>query len=145
MDENEYRSVRDTLVSAPCVFEKTILALKTQCSKASRKNIAEREVVMCDSAHFAARCNNWLMLLRQKSQFALHSVGPVAVLPHGKEMKVQAGGMLGLCRLLELDLGDLSARPDVFAVLEARDQHFADPDALPFDEIVREVVHFRPR
>lgn len=100
---------------------------------------------MCDSAHFAARCNNWLMLLRQKSQFALHSVGPVAVLPHGKEMKVQAGGMLGLCRLLELDLGDLSARPDVFAVLEARDQHFADPDALPFDEIVREVVHFRPR
>ena len=146
VDESEYKSVRNELVAVPCVFEKSILALKTQCPKASKKNIAEREVVMCDLASSAERCDAWLTILRAKSQFSLHiSERAPTVLPHAKEMKVQAGGMLGLCQLLGVEMSETYPVPNVFEVLEISGERFSDIESLPFAEIVREVAHFRAR
>lgn len=145
MNENEYKSVRDKLITAPCVFEKSILALKVQCSKATKKNLAEREVVMCASAKYAQRCNDWLILLRKKSQFALQVSEPLSVLPHSKEMKVQVGGMWGLCEMLEPGTHRSDVQPNVFEVLEACGEGLLNVDEFPFAEIIREVVHFRLR
>lgn len=145
MDENEYKSVRSKLISKPCFFERSILALKTQCTKATKKNIAEREVVMCASEQYAERCQSWLALLRQKSQFSLRIPEQVSVLPHAKEMKVQVGGILGLCKMLEKGTDEPGFQPDVFEVLEACNERTGSFEHLPFTEIIREIVQFRPR
>ena len=145
MDENEYKSVRSKLITKPCSFEKSILALKTQCGKATKRSIAEREVVMCASAQYAERCESWLTLLRQKSQFSLRNPEQVSVLPHAKEMKVQVGGILGLCKMLQKGTDELSFKPDVFEVLETCNERIGSFEHLPFTEIIREIVKFRLR
>ena len=145
MDESEYKSVRSKLITKPCSFEKSILALKTQCTKATKRNIAEREVVMCASVQYAERCESWLVLLRQKSQFSLHISEQVSILPHAKEMKVQVGGILGLCKMLEKGSDELSFQPDVFEVLETCNERTGNFEHLPFTEIIREIVQFRLR
>ena len=145
MDENEYKSIRNKLMTEPCAFEKSILGLKTRCPKSTKKNIAEREVVMCASPHYAARCNSWLVILRRKSQFSLHVSEQATVLPHSKEMKVQAGGILGLCKILEIEIAESNSQPNVFEALEVCHERIAKIESLPFTEIIREIVHFRPR
>lgn len=145
MDESEYKSARDTLITAPCAFEKSILALKTQCSKAMKRNIAEREVVMCTSANCASRCQNWLTLLRKKSQFSLHISAQTSVLPHSKEMKVQVGGILGVSQTLALVSNNPGLPPDVSEVLDVYDERVATDGEIPFAEIIQEVQHFRLR
>lgn len=145
MDENEYKLVRGKFVRTPCAFEKSILALKTQCSKATKKNIAEREVVTCASTADAKRCTNWLSLLRQKSQFALKISGDPVVLPHAKEMKVQVGGMLGLCKVLEIEPGALNSAPNIFQLLQNYAEKTTELENISFTEIVQEVAHFRSR
>ena len=145
MDENEYKLVCKNLITASCAFEKSILAYKTRCSKATKKNIAEREVVMCASAHCAERCENWLKILRRKSQFPLHIPEQVAVLPHAKEMRVQAGGILGLCKVLEIETGEPHSQPNVVEVLEICNERIESIETMPFTEIIREIVHFQAR
>ena len=144
MDECEYKSIRSKLTPIPCAFEKSILALKTQCLKSTKRNIAEREVVLCSSEHCSVRCNEWLKILRQKAQFALHISDPMSVLPHSKEMKVQVGGILGLYKVLELEPYE-DDRPDIFRSLEACSARLSNFEDAPFEEIIREVVHFRLR
>lgn len=145
MDEEEYQSVLDNQMVTSCVFEKSILSLKTECSKAAKSSIAERETVFCVSAEYAGRCSDWLMMLRRKSQFALHVSEQISVLPHSKEMKVQVGGMLGLCKLFEIETGELHSVPNIFEVLEVCGKKVANVDNLSFAAIVREVAHFRLR
>lgn len=145
MDENEYKSIRGQLISTPCVFEKSILALKTCCSKSTKKNIAEREAVMCVSTTYAERCADWLKVLRKKSQFSLHISEPLSVLPHSKEMKVQVGGMLGLCKALNINTEHLDSKPNIVEILDVCDAQTPSRDDLPFNEIIQGVVHFKLR
>ena len=145
MDENEYKLIRDELKEFPCAFEKSILALKTQCPQARKKNIAEREIVRCTSSHYATRCADWLVLLRKKSQFALKIPEFTPILPHSKEMKVQVGGMIGLCEMLGIDTAEMGFQPNVFAILENCSEQITNIEELSFEKIVREVVHFKPR
>jgi hypothetical protein len=145
MDEGEYRSFREGLTKVPCAYEKSILALRLLCSKATKRNIAEREVVMCDSSCHALRCSGWLAELRKKSQFSLQIVGQTSVLPHSKEIKVQVGGIIGLCKVFGIDLAEPNSKPDVFSVLETYSERSAKVEELPFAEIMREIVRFRLR
>lgn len=144
MDEREYMSIRSKLIPVPCVFEKSILALRAQCVLSTKKNIAEREVVLCSSEHASARCNDWLRVLRQKAQFSLHIPDQTSVLPHSKEMKVQVGGILGLYKLLELEPCE-DGPPDVFRALETCSGRISNFEDVPFEEVIREVVHFQLR
>jgi hypothetical protein len=116
----------------------------TQCLMSTKKNIAEREVVLCSSEHASARCNDWLRVLRQKAQFSLHIPNQTSILPHSKEMKVQVGGILGLYKLLELEPCE-DGSPDIFRALETCADRISSFEDAPFEEIIREVVHFQLR
>jgi len=100
---------------------------------------------MCGAAHYAEPCDRWLALLRRKAQFSLHISEEVSILPHSKEMKVQAGGIIGLYKLLEIEPGDSNLQPNVFELLEICNDRTGNLESLPFSEIIREIVHFRPR
>ncbi len=144
MDENEYKSVTDSLIPVSCVFEKSILVLKTQCIKSTRINIAERELVVCASLQYAERCKSWLKILRKKSQFSLRLPEQLSVLPHAKEIKVQVGGMLALDKMYG-HLANAEGRPDIYKTLECCLKQTTDFEGVPFDVVVREVMLFRLR
>lgn len=153
MDENEYRTARADFVSVPCVFEKSILSSRVRCSESTKKNLAEREVVCCGAVDYQMRCKNWLVLLRKKSQFALHLTkvsGGHEKFPHSKEMKVQVGGILGLAEMLEDKVHECEGRQgmlcDVFTVLNSSSTEYGDAfERLPFEQIVKSIANFRLR
>jgi hypothetical protein len=143
MDEHEYQEVYTSIAPAPCLFEKSILALKLTCVQSSRKNIAEREVVTCLSNACRARCDAWLYLIREKSQFALHLGDTTEPLPHAKELKVQVGGIRGLDLVLGQSSIDMNL--GVSEILEAAVERFDRLEAVPFTQVVQAVAQFKGR
>lgn len=152
MDEDSYKRIRSDVTPVTCAFEKSILALRVCCSKASRINIAEREVVQCESLECQTQCREWLQVLRNKSQFSLQLTDSHIAentLPHAKEMKVQVGGINGLASLLENPATQSDTQngvlPDVYFILRACREELGDYADLPFGQIMKSVVGFHLR
>jgi hypothetical protein len=144
MDENEYHTMRMTLTPIPCVFSKSILAMKLECRESSRKNIAGRELIQCLSAINVQQCSQWLRLLRQKSQFALQTPEQSDVLPHAKEMKVQVGGIMALQKIYRADVMP-EIKADIAELLARCVKDNPEFEGVPFDVVIREVKLFRLR
>jgi len=147
MDEEHYKIIKTHLVQLPCVFEKAILASRVECSQSARKNIAEREVVLCSAANCQQRCENWLQQLRQKARFSLGlstQGNHTAILPHSKEMKIQVGGLYGLKQLL-FGADGKNDLLDVAKLLERGAQEYAGFEMLPYAEIMPAISQFKLR
>lgn len=149
MDEDEYRRIYRVAIPRRCVFEKAVLARHCDCSRARRRNLAEREAVACESARGRAQCEAWLAQLRARATFALQVREGDDALPHAKAIKLQAGGLQGLAgRVAEADERpwlDAGKVVDVVALLDAADKQFGGLEGLPFEEIVRAVARFSGR
>jgi hypothetical protein len=143
MDEKEFKAIYTGYNDRPCVFAKALLSRCAGCSRSQRLNIAEREAMACTSAAAHQSCEELLPLLRAKALFALkltHIEGP---LPHGKEIKVQCGGLRGL-RAAQEPQAD-GPVTDVYSLVAAARADFGGLDALPYGEIVKAVVAYEPR
>lgn len=145
MDEKEFKKTFRDVNAAPCVFAKAILRRCARCSRSQKLYIAEREAVACKSPGARQICAEVLEQLRGKAMFALRLPHPESVLPHGKELKVQCGGMLGLQQALlgEERLSDVVE--DVHDLLEAAMRDYGDAASLPYSEVVKGVTAFKPR
>lgn len=143
MDEDAFRAARAELNPLGCIFEKVILSRCGDCSQAEKKNIAERESVSCRSLFAYTNCSELRGLLRANSAFALKMIED-APIPHGKDIKVQCGGLLGIQRALG-DQPSLPPVPNVFALVGAAQTKFGGFSQLPFGEIVQSVVAYEAR
>ena len=86
----------------------------------------------------------FISLLRQKARFALKITSVETELPHGKEIKVQTGGLLGLQRILRPDLVTDKVS-DVAGSLGRGVQTYGSLEQLPYREIVKSIVNFEGR
>lgn len=136
-----YRAVNERF----CPYEKTILTGNGGCSLARKFCIAEREGVQCDSAQAQADCLALLETLRRQARFALKSTDTHSALPHNKAMRIQVGGLRGLCAVLEPDIAVPSYIEDISASVAASIRQFGTLDALPYSLILREIAHYQPR
>jgi hypothetical protein len=143
MDEKEFKATYRDYNDRPCVFAKALLSRCAGCSRAEKLNIAEREAMACNSDAAWQQCQVLLPLLRNNALFALrltHIEGP---LPHGKEIKVQCGGLLGLRAALEPAAeGPVT---DVYSLVAAAAADFGGLQSLPYGELVKVVVSYQPR
>jgi len=129
----------------PCPFEKTLLSNRFGCSHATRYYIAERESGGCDDPDARARCLRLLGLLRDNARFTLRLRGPLGPLPHGMEMKVQYGGLLGLQQVVPEAAADPARVADIHALVSQAEAEFAGLEALPFNRIVPQVAAYEHR
>lgn len=143
MDEKEFKATYRDYNDSPCVFAKALLSRCAGCSRAQKLNIAEREAMACKSDAARQQCLELLPLLRSKALFALRLTHVEGPLPHGKEMKVQCGGLRGLRAALEPDADGLVA--DVYGLVSQAAATFGGLAALPYGEIVKVVVGYQPR
>ncbi len=144
MDEDAYRETYRRLNPLPCVFEKAILRACCHCGLARRLNLAEREAVACSDADAQHICRTVLDVLREKSLFAVQAAGETGPLPHGKEIRIQCGGLLGLRQAMGASV-ERSDAIDVPELLQSAIARYGDREALPYQEIVRAVSAFRSR
>ena len=128
-----------------CLFEKSVLINQCGCSQAERFCIAEREGVHCGSDEDQARCNEVLSLLREHARFALRSNDDKAILPHGKAMRIQVGGMRGIRALLEPDAENTQAVSDVAGILDLAVGRYGDLKDLPFSEIMPSIAAYQSK
>jgi len=138
MDESAYRLALKAAIRRYCPFEKTLLTQCAACSEAKKHNIAEREVVSCNSDVAHERCSRLRELLRHNFVFALgrlHIDGP---LPHAQEMHMQCGGMKGLQFLLD---GNEEVQ-DVSKMLTIAEKRYGELSRLPFLEIIQRASNF---
>lgn len=143
MDEDAFRAARAELNPLGCVFEKVILTRFGDCSQADRKNIAERETVSCRSLFAFTNCTELRGLLRANSAFALKMIED-APIPHGKDIKVQCGGLIGIQRVLDIEPSTPPVS-NVFALVGEARNRFGAFTKLPFGEIIQSVVAYQAR
>ena len=145
MDEKEFKKTLRDVNNAPCVFAKAILRRCCACSRAEKLFVGEREAVACKSPGARQLCSEVLDQLHQKAIFALHLPHAEAVLPHGKELKVQCGGMLGLQAALLAQFADAERVDDIYGLLTESVADYGSTNALPYGEVVRGITRFVPR
>ena len=143
MDQDAFRKTYREINEVYCAFEKSVLTNECQCSQAERFCIAEREGVHCRSEEKQARCLHWLELLREQARFALRSDEERRLLPHGKAIRLQVGGLRGLQKVLD-DAGH-SKQPDVDGILSRAEKRFRALESAPFSEIMRAVAAYQMR
>jgi hypothetical protein len=145
MDQDAFRQTYREVNEVFCAFEKSVLTNECRCSRAERFCIAEREGVHCRSEPGQARCLKWLELLREQARFALRTDEERRLLPHGKAIRLQVGGMRGLTLLMMPDVEKQVTIEDVDALLAGAEQRFGTLETIPFSEIMREVAAYQVR
>jgi hypothetical protein len=144
MDQDLFRQTYREVNEVYCAFEKSVLTNECHCHLAERFCIAEREGVHCRSADSQQRCLRWLELLREQARFALRTEEERRLLPHGKAIRLQVGGMRGLQKLLPVDDDEASAI-DVDRALNNAQARFGTLDQVPFSDIMRDVAAYQVR
>ena len=142
MDEDKYRETYRSVNPLQCPFEKTLNSRRCQCTKMEKIHLADRECVGCTDKKAWQHCLNFLELLRKNALFALKMTEVEGPLPHGKEIKVQNGSIIGLDKLFIPDNKD---KPDIFKLLEQALSKYQTFDKLPLDQLMQSIVHFKAR
>ena len=145
MEEGEYRSTYHNVNQQRCVFEKSILSRRADCSYAHRFCLADREGVSCQEKSAQALCKNVLDKLRENALFALQIKRLDGPLPHAKEMKVQLGGLAGMQQALNLQHDSDEAIENIHHVISSIIEEYGEIEALPYIEIARAVSAFKSR
>lgn len=143
MDQDAFRNTYRQVNDVYCAFEKSVLTNECRCNQAERFCIAEREGVRCRSADSQGRCLEWLERLREQARFALRTEEERRLLPHGKAIRLQVGGMRGVRELLYGP--DAKPVDDVDATLAATEQRFGSLAEVPFSTIMRAVAAYQVR
>lgn len=145
MEEGEYKSTYNELARVRCVFEKALTSHKAKCCLATHFCLADREGYSCKDESSSSKCRELMVKLRKKSIFVLklHDVnGP---LPHNMEIRVQAGGLIGINKLLDDESAAQPLVSDINGVLNAAIKKYGSLDNLPYSDVMQSVVQFQGR
>lgn len=145
MEENQYRDTYHSINQCRCVFEKSINSRRCHCSLSHRFCLADREGVSCNVDLAQKRCQTLLQTLRNNAIFAMRLTRIDGALPHGKEVKVQNGGLLGLQVLLDPEYDTQSGIQDIHQLISQAIEQYKSMDAFPYDEIVKQIACFEGR
>lgn len=136
-----YREINDRI----CGYEKSILSRKCTCTQAKKLNIAEREGVHCTSDTGQEQCLEFLEKLRHHARFALKTNDVRGVLPHGKAMRLQVGGLRGLYSALHENDPIPDTIEDVFSLISQAQDAFDGLDKLPYQTLIQQVAAYKGR
>lgn len=128
--------------AAACVFAKALLARAAVCELATRRAVAERELVECRSAVARINCATLAALLRERARFALRLPQPGQPMIHAHALRLQCGGLLGLQQALG------AVQPDVHRMVGVAHERYASLTELPWEAIVNTLKQWqshRPR
>lgn len=145
MEEDQYRNTYQSINPRRCVFEKAITSRRCQCSRAHRFCLADREGVSCTVDLAQKRCQSLLHSLRNNAIFAMRLTHIDGALPHGKEIKIQNGGLLGLQLLLDPEYDSKAGIEDIYQLISQVIEQYNTIDSFPYDEIVKQIVRFEGR
>lgn len=148
MEEDEYKATYNELAAVRCVFEKALLNHQAKCVLSRHFCLADREGYSCENEQSADKCREFLEKLREKSTFVLKMHEISGPLPHNMEIRVQAGGLMGVAKLLSVKTEGQSKKPvidDINQILNMAKKEYGLLEDFPYSEIIQSVVQFQGR
>ena len=148
MEEDEYKSSYNELASVRCAFEKALTNHQAKCHLSKHFCLADREGYSCKNTESSLKCAELLQKLRKKSAFVFKLRNIDGPLPHNMEIRVQAGGLTGLLKLLDSAVESRHSLPkvdDINGVLNKVLEKYGSLNDLPYSEIIQSVVRFQGR
>ncbi len=147
MDQDAFRKTYHEVNERFCAFEKAILTQQCQCSEAHKFCIAEREGVHCNSDAGQQQCLQLLEVLRSQARFALRATSEDRknLLPHGKAIRIQVGGLRGLHVALNPREPTPPCIESVIDLVNRAIKHFGSLDKLPFSMVMQQISAYHPR
>ena len=155
MEEHEYRSTYNKLTTVRCVFEKALTNQQAKCALSNHFCLADREGYSCKNIESSVKCREVLELLRKKSIFVLKLREVDGPLPHNMEIRIQAGGIKGISKLLDetkpteavqagAQTGEVIVK-DINGVFHQVIEKYGSLEKLPYGEIIQSIVQFKVR
>ena len=145
MDQEAFRETYHQVNERYCAYEKAILTHQCACSQSEKLHIAEREAAHCRSDDSQAQCIRFLDTLKNHARFALRLTGATGVLPHGKAIKIQVGGLRGLRQVLDPEQDQASSIEDVSGLITRAIERYESLEKLPFSVIMQQVAAYKGR
>jgi hypothetical protein len=146
VDQDAYRRTYRKINERACVYEKSLLARLCGCSHSKKVYIAEREGVQCISDEAQEQCAELMVTLRKQARFALKSNDNNGMLPHGKAMRLQVGGLRGLYLALHPEQeAPPNAIDDVYNLIKLARETFNGLDNLPYQILIQQVAAYQGR
>ena len=145
MEEREYHSTYHDVNPLECPFERGVLRQCVTCSQAKRIFIAEREGVGCRHEGAHKVCEKLYDAMHHNARFALKVGNPDAPLPHGKRIKVECGGLLGLQGLVHPDREEAVRVEDAYAVIQEALAEFGTLEQIPYQRLMPAISHYQSR
>jgi hypothetical protein len=144
MEEDEYKTTYLEIAKIRCVFEKALTGNLCKCGFSRHFWLADREGYACNSEEMASKCSYFLKKLRTNSRFIFKVQNVGSQLPHNADIRVQAGGLIGLSLAVDHveEGGQLN---DIGSLIEQAIVKYDDLDALPYSEIVQSIASFKGR
>lgn len=142
MDEDKYRETYRSVNPLQCPFEKTLNSRRCVCTKMEKIQLADRECVGCLEKQAWQNCLVFLQLIRSNAKFSLKMTEIDAPLPHGKEIKVQNGSIIGLQKIFKPESEE---KPDIYKLLSQALSKYQEFNNLPFDILMQSIVNFKAR
>ncbi len=147
MDQDAFRQTYHEINERYCAFEKAILTQQCACSEAHKFCIAEREGVHCNSDTGQQQCLQLLEVLRTQARFALRANPEehMNLLPHGKAIRIQVGGLRGLHVALDPGQPAPSRIENVIDLLNRAIKHYGSLKQLPFSLVMQQISAYQSR
>ena len=147
MDQDAFRQTYHEVNERFCAFEKAILTQQCQCSEAQIFCIAEREGVHCNSDAGQQQCLQLLEILRTRARFALRATSGerTNLLPHGKAIRIQVGGLRGLYTALNPGQPVPPRIENVIDLVNRSIKHFGSLDQIPFSLVMQQISAYQSR
>lgn len=148
MEEDEYKSTYNELASVRCAFEKALTNHQAKCHLSKHFCLADREGYSCKNAESSLKCNELLQKIREKSIFIFKLRNIDGPLPHNMEIRVQAGGITGVLKLLDSQVESqqgIIKVENISGLVNKAIEKFGSLNDLPYSEIIQSVLQFQGR
>lgn len=147
VDETEFKRTYADINQIPCPFEKAILTNCCNCEKSIRILIGSREAGGCTERLAQQQCLEFLNCLHHVATFAVGHTRIDSPLPHGKEVRIQCGGLIGLQQILDKTETVTTKAENVYNLIKGALAKFRKLQNIPFDKLIRSVAsyQYRPR
>lgn len=122
-----------------CPFSKPIISLWCHCPYASIMEGCTGKMACNRDALFHISCNSLVDTLKKHSSFILGINNYETELTHSQTMRIRCGGILGMQRVMKIDVDSPPVIPDILSTSEIR---YDNINNFPFNEIVQDIKTF---
>jgi len=124
-----------------CPFRKTILGGTCACSLALKTHLPTGCSVSCSDDEAWDQCDDLLNEMVVAAKFVLQFIEDTDSLTHGKFMKVQHGGLLGLAKLMN---GEATTTvDDIHALVNNARQRYTSLQDIPYHRLLDDIANWQ--